>query len=59
MADHKIHHFEQLLKELENNMGRLSTLMQQSFAVAEDLRRTYVLLNEDYELWCTGVITRQ
>ena len=59
MADHKIHHFEQLLKELENNMGRLNTLMQQSFAVAEDLRRTHLLLNEDYELWCTGVITRQ
>jgi len=59
MADHKIHHFEQLLKELEDNMGRLNALMQQSFAVAENLRRSYLLINENYEEWCTHVITRQ
>ena len=59
MADYKIHHFEQLLKELEDNMGRLSALMQQSFTVAENLRRSYLLINENYEAWCTHVITRQ
>jgi hypothetical protein len=59
MADHKIHHFEQLLKELEDNMGRLGALMQQSFVVAENLRRTHLLINENYESWCTNVTTRQ
>jgi hypothetical protein len=59
MANHKIHHFEQLLKELEDNMGRLNALMQQSFVVAENLRRTHHLINENYEVWCTNVTTRQ
>jgi hypothetical protein len=59
MADHKIHHFEQLLKELEDDMGRLNALMHQSFIVSENLRRTHLLINENYEAWCTNVITRQ
>lgn len=55
MADHKIHHFEQLLKELEDDRSRLNALMP---AVFENLRRTYLLINEIYEEWCANVNTK-
>jgi hypothetical protein len=56
MADLHIHHFDQLLKELENDMGRLNVLMDQAFIVVENVRRNHLMINETYENWCANVI---
>jgi hypothetical protein len=56
MANSYIHHFDQLLKELENDMGRLSVLMNQAFIVVENVRRNHLMINETYEHWCANVI---
>lgn len=55
MANPYIHHFDQLLKELENDMGRLNVLMHQVFIVAEKIRDKHLLINETYEKWCGNV----
>lgn len=55
MADYNIHHFDQLLKELENDIGRLNVLMHQAFIVVENVRGKYLMINETYEKWCSNV----
>lgn len=55
MANPYIHHFDQILKELENDIGRLNVLMHQAFIVVENVRGKYLMINETYEKWCGNV----
>ena len=55
MSNCNIHHFDQILKELENDIGRLNVLMHQAFIVVENVRGKYLMLNETYEVWCANV----
>ena len=52
MANPNIHHFDQILKELENDIGRLNVLMHQAFILVENVRSKYLMLNESYEVGC-------
>ena len=57
MSNLHIHHFDQLLKELEHDIGRLNLLMHQAFIVVEGIRGKHLMINETYEKWC-GNITK-
>lgn len=55
MSNLHIHHFDQILKELENDIGRLNILMHQAFIVVENVRAKYLMVNETYEKWCGNI----
>ena len=52
MSDPYIHHFDQLLKELENDMGKLNVLIHQVYAMVETIRGKHIVVNKAYEKWC-------
>lgn len=56
MSNIYIHHFDQLLKELENDIGRLNVLMHQTFILVENVRAKHLMINETYEKWCGNIM---
>lgn len=51
MANPYIHHFDQLLKELETDIGKLNVLMHQAYTMVETIRGKHIVVNKAYEKW--------
>ena len=52
MANLTIHDFDQILKELENDIGRLNVQMHQAFILVKNIRCKHLLFNEECKVGC-------